>query len=435
MKSTVENVSNLQRRLNIEVPATVVASTFEKVFKGIQRQANIKGFRPGKAPLATVKSLYGEQVKQDVAQELIQRHYYDALQEHKLDPISYPEFEFDVPKESNDFSFSAAFEVRPAITLKKYEGLDVVKEKFSVDDQKVNDVLENIRASRAQLVDVLEVRPAQLGDVAVIDFDGYVDGQPLSGGKGENHHLELGAKQFIEGFEDGIIGMKVGDNKSINLKFPTPYHAADLAGKPVEFKVTVKGLKKKDLPVLDDEFVKGLGGFESVEKLKSTIREDLEQTEQKRIDTDVKNRLLKALVDSNPIEVPPTMLADQKKALIEDTKKRMTEQGMDEVSFQEYTKKWDADFSKTASEMIQSGFLIDAIAAKHELRWSEQDFNQKLEEYAKQTNIDLERIKEFYSKPEQSQRLTYMITEEKVIAFLMNSAKVKEVEKSQIKED
>ncbi|MFN7727631.1 MAG: trigger factor [Bdellovibrio sp.] len=434
MKSTVEKVSNLQRRLNIEVPATAVAGAFDKVFKGIQRQAAIKGFRQGKAPIATIKSMYGEQVKNDVAQELIQKHYFDALQEHKLDPITYPEFEFDVPSDTNDFTFSANFEVRPEIALKKYEGLEVHAEKFVVDDQKINDVLENIRTARAQLVDVLEVRPATLSDVAVIDFEGFVDGKPLEGGAGKDHNLELGGNQFIEGFEQGVVGMKVGDQKTISLKFPDPYHSADLAGKPVEFKVTLHKLKKKDLPQLNDEFVKSLGAFESLDKLKATIREDLEQNEKKRIDNDLKNRLLKELVRNNPVDVPPTMMNDQKKALIDDMRKRMTEQGMDEAGFADYAKKWDVDFQTTAGEMIQSGFLVDAVAKKHDLRWTQAEFDAKLDEYVKQTGIDMERIKEFYSKPEQAQRLTYMITEEKVIAFLLKSAKLKEVHPSELKD-
>ncbi|MFN7609918.1 MAG: trigger factor, partial [bacterium] len=164
------------------------------------------------------------------------------------------------------------------------------------------------------------------------------------------------------------------------------------------------------------------------------IREDLEQNEKKRIDNDLKNRLLKELVRNNPVDVPPTMMNDQKKALIDDMRTRMTEQGMDEAGFEDYAKKWDVDFQTTAGEMIQSGFLVDAVAKKHDLRWTQAEFDAKLDEYVKQTGIDMERIKEFYSKPEQAQRLTYMITEEKVIAFLLKSAKLKEVHPSELKD-
>ncbi|RYZ87556.1 MAG: trigger factor, partial [Proteobacteria bacterium] len=248
MKTDLEKVSSLHRKINVEVPSTVVQNTFERIFKDIQKEVAVKGFRKGKAPIATIKSMYLDRVKQDVAQELIQMHYVQALTEHKLDPISNPEFEFDVPTEAKDFSFSASFDVRPEVNLKKYEGIEVEKEKLVIDDKKVNDVLDNIRTSRASFENVLEDRPARVGDTAVVDFEGFVDGAPLENGTGKDHNLELGAKQFIEGFEEGVVGMKVGDNKTLNLKFPTPYHSADLAGKSVEFKVKLTALKHKVLP-------------------------------------------------------------------------------------------------------------------------------------------------------------------------------------------
>lgn len=433
MKSTVEKVNSLQRKINIEIPAAIVTTTFNNVFKAVQKQANLKGFRPGKAPLNIVKNFYGDRIKQDVAQELIQKHYWEAVKEHKIEPINYPEFEFDVPSEDKDFSFSANVEVRPEVTLKKYEGLELEREKFVMDEKRVDSVIENIRTSRATQVDVLEDRPAQKSDIAIIDFEGFVDGKALEGGKGTDHTLELGANQFIEGFEDGVVGMKIGQVKNLTLKFPDPYHAAELAGKPVEFKVTLKGLKKKDLPEMTDAFVAQMMGQpgsteHTVESLKKTIREDIEQSEKKRIETDFKNGVLKKLVSLNPVDVPASMLKDQKQMLIEDAKKRFVEQGMPEAAFADYATKWDKDFESTAAEMIQSGFLVDAIAAKHDLRTTEKDIEAKYEEYAKQTGLDVQKIREFYARPEQTSRLTYMITEEKVLEFLTKSAKIKEVE-------
>jgi len=435
MKSNVEKVSNLSRKLNVEVPAALVQSSFQKVFQGLQKEATIKGFRKGKAPLATIKSMYGDRVKQDVVQDLIQKHYAQALTEHKLEPLSYPEFEFEDVHETKDFSFSANFDIRPEIVLKKYEGLEVEKEKFEVDAAKVDQVLENIRASRATFETVAEDRAAKKGDVAVINFQGFVGGAPLENGSGENHHLELGANQFIEGFEDGIVGMKKGESKTISLKFPDPYHAAELAGKPVEFKVTLNEIKAKVLPELTQEFISSLGGPSDLEALKKSITEDLEATEKKRIEDAFKNRLLKALVKENPVEVPPSLLKEQKASLVEDFKKRMSEQGMGESDFASYIEKWDGDFAKTASEMIQSSFLVDAIAKKHDLFAKKEDLDAKFAEYAAQTHIEESRIREFYGRPEQSSRLTYMITEEKVIALLNKSVKVKEVPAGSLKDE
>jgi trigger factor len=434
MKSNLEKTSQLERKLNIQVPAEAVGTAFDKRFKMVQKEANIKGFRPGKAPIATIKSMYGSHVAQDVVQDLVQKHYYEALKEHSLDPVNYPEFEFDAPVEGKEFSFTAIFEVRPEVNLKKFEGLEVEKEKYQFDESKVDQVLNNIRNSRAQQVPVLEDRPAQMGDIAIIDFDGYVGGKALEGGKGVDHSLELGSKSFIDGFEEGIIGMNIGANKTLNLKFPDPYHSKDLAGKPVEFKVTLKQLKKKDLPELNDEFLKTIGANQTVEDLKKTIREDLEQSEKKQIEQDFKNRILKQLVKANPVAVPASLLKDQKQSLIEDMKKKMLDQGLSDAEFADYTTKWDSDFNTTASEMIQVGFIIDAIATKNEIRATKEDIEVKIAEYSKQTGLEPAKIEEFYSKPDQMQRLSYMITEEKVIELLTKTAKIKELPKDKIKE-
>jgi trigger factor len=434
MKATVEKVSSLGRKINVEVPAEIVQTTFDKVFRGIQKDAELKGFRKGKAPLATIKSIYGDRVKQDVAQELIQQHYYQVIVEHKLEPINWPHFEFDVPESNQTFTFSAAFEIRPTVDLKKYEGLEVEKELYVFDENKVTQVLENIRASRAKLVTVPEARPAKLGDIAIIDFDGTVDGKPLEGGQGKSYNLELGSKNFIDGFEEGIVGMTVGAEKTLSLKFPTPYHAKDLEGKGVEFKVKLNELKYKELPELNEELIASLGGPADLDGLKKTIREDLEASDKKRVEQDFKNRMLKALVTANPVDVPDSLLVDQKKALVDDFKKRMTEQGMAEAEFSEYVQKWDGDFATTAREIIQANFLVDEIAAKHSLKATAEDLENKLQEYAAQTGIDIIRLREFYGREEQQNRLAYQITEERVLAHLNTTAKIKELPADQLKD-
>ncbi|MEK6774316.1 MAG: trigger factor [Bdellovibrionota bacterium] len=435
IKSKVEKLSPLQLKLNIEIPSDIVEKTFNKIFSGIQRDVTIKGFRKGKAPLAQIKSLYADRVKQDVIQDLIQSHYPLALSEHKLNPISYPEFEFSEPTDNQNFSFSALFDIQPEVQLKKYENLEVEKEILDFDPKKVDQVLENIRTSRATFEDLVILRPAQLGDVAMIDFEGFVDDKPLEGGTGTDHRLELGAKQFIDGFEEGVVGMNINETRTLSLKFPDPYQSTELAGKPVQFKVTLKGIKIKVLPELTEEVLKSVGAPPTVEELRKSIQEDLEGTEKKRIEDAFKNRLLKKLVEANPVETPPSLLREQKETLVKDFAERMKQQGMNEADLITYTQKWDSDFTKTAKEMIQASFLVDAIARKHELVCNNEDVQAKLEEYSKQTGIELNRIKEFYTKPEQVSRLTYMITEEKVIAHLMKTLKINEVSKESLKHE
>ncbi len=432
MKSSLETVSNLERKLNIEVPASEVQEAIQNALQGIQKHVQLKGFRKGKAPLSAVRAAYGEKLKQDVIQDIIQTKYGEALKEHSLDPISYPTIEFDPLEEDKAFSFTAEFEVRPEVTIKKIEGLPVKTEKLELGDKMVNDTLEDIRKGRAETAPVFEDRAAEKGDVAVIDFKGFIDGAPLENGSAEGHELDLGSNTFIPGFEDGVIGMRPGSNHTIRVSFPADYHVADLAGKPVEFQVTLKELRKKSLPELNDEFAKGLGPYENLEALKTAIREDFEKRESKRVKEDLKNRLMKVLVDNNPVAVPKTLLADQKKALIEDFEKRMQQQGMPPDQFNDYKSKWDNDFEQTASYMIQSSFLIDKIANEQNLRATNADVEAKLQEYAQQSGIELSRLAEFYGEQERRARLVYQVTEEKVLDYLISKAKLEEVPREQL---
>jgi trigger factor len=438
MKSSLEShspQSPLMRKLNIEVPAAEVQAAFDRALKGVQKEVAVKGFRKGKAPLGTIRSLYGERLKQDVIQEIIQTHYVSALQQHSLEPINYPTIEFDPMEDEQDFAFTAEFEVRPDVKLVQIDGLRVKREKLELNDKLVDETLEDIRKSRAETVPVLEDRAAQNGDIAVIDFKGFVDGHELENGAGQDVSLDLGSNSFIPGFEDGVIGMRPGVTSTLKLKFPADYHAAEIAGKDVEFNVTLKSLKKKSLPELNDEFVKALGPYENLEGLKKSIRDDFEKREAKRVHDDLKNRLMKALVDKNPVQVPKSMMVDQKKALIEDFQERMKQQGMAEEQFEDYKSKWDQDFEQTASYMIQSSFLIDKLATDHNLRATAGDIDAKLKEYGKTTGIEMSRLYEFYGDKDRRARLSYQITEEKVLDFLISKAKIDEVTRAEIEKD
>jgi len=432
-KTSLEKKGNLGRKLSIEVPAETVSLTFDRVYKGIQKNANIKGFRQGKAPLNMIKSMYSDRVKQDVLDQLINEAYSHALTEHSLHPISQPHVHFDKLEEQAIFNFTAEFEVRPEVTIKKFEKLQVKKEKIEVQEEKVQGILNQIRESRATLVPVFEDRPAQKGDTAEIDFVGTVDGKPLEGGSMNGYKLELGSNSFIPGFEDGIVGMKPNQNKVLNLSFPADYGHKEIAGKPVQFSVTLKALMKKDLPPLDDTFVKSMGPYENLEALKKAISEDVTAEETKRVHDDLKSRLLKVLVKENPIEVPPTLKAQQKEAIIADVQERTKQQGMTPTDFEEYKKKWDHDFDETAEFVIQTHFLIDKLAEDHKLTPSKKEVDERLERYAQQSGVELAKIRGFYLKDgERLNQLVYQITEEKVVNFLIEKADIQELPKDKI---
>lgn len=428
----VENVSKLERKMSFEIPPEEVAKAFEKTYKELQKNVEIKGFRKGKVPMDKVKALYADRAHSNVVQRLVEENFFKALDETKLDPINQPQLDMKPLEEGKPFTFSLTFEVHPEVELKKYEGLEVQKEKLNLDPTHIDKTIENIRKNQAETVPVLEDRTAQLGDIAVIDFEGFVDGAPLEGGKGENHPLELGSKSFIEGFEDAVVGMKTGSQKTANLKFPDTYHVPAIAGKPVEFKITLKELKKHSLPELNDAFAEKIG-FKTVDDLKDAILKDYTASEEKRIQEDFKNRLLKELALANPVEVPQTLLERQKAALKQDMNQRMGQMGMTEQQFEEYVAKWDSDFTETATFIIQSSYLVSKIADKENLNATADDVNKKIQFYIEQTGIEEERIRQIYDQPENRNRLMNTITEEKVIEFLTSKSKILEVPKENLK--
>lgn len=432
MKSTVDKLDGLARKITVEIPAERVQKAFDKVYKALQKKANIKGFRQGKAPLATIKTTYGDQVKGDVVNDLINDGYQQALEEHKLEPVGYPQVSFEPINETQIFSFTAEVEIRPEIEVKNFEGLSVMKEKLDVADDRIATILDNIRGNQAELVSVFEDRAVSDGDVAVIDFEGKVNGEPLPNGSATGHELEIGTKNFIEGFEEGLVGMKIGESRTLSLRFPQGYHEASLSGAPVQFDVKLTAIKKKVLPEINDELAKKVGDFQSLNDLKERIRKDIEESEGKRILDDMRNRVMKALVEANPVEAPKSLVAQQKQALEEDFKGRLKQQGMNEGDFEEYKKKWAEDFEESAAFMVKSTFLLDALAEKLDLRASPSEIEEKIDEYAKQTGIEIARLKEFYGKPERRSRLSFQVTEEKVVRYLIEKAKVSEVPKDKL---
>ena len=433
MKSNLESLSELERRLTIEVPNTAVKEAFTSAYMEIRQKAEIKAFRKGKAPIGTIRDMYHDRVKQNVIQDLVQKYYIEALTEHKVDPISMPDIQFDEIEESGDFNFSASFEVRPEVEVKEFEGLDVVRETLEITDEQINNTLTQIQTSRSETKPVIEDRAAKNDDIAIINFEGFVDNAPLENGKSEGHELELGTNSFIPGFEDGILGMKVGDEKTLSLKFPDEYHAPEVAGKPVEFKVKLTDLKYKSLPELNDDFAKSLGEeYNSLDDLKAKIKEDMEKREGQRIKEELKNRLVKKLVELNPVEVPKSLLKEQTQALVQDFQQRMVQQGMPAEMFSEYQDKWGNDFEDTAKHMIKSTFLMDKLAKDQDIQVSSEDLDAKMQEFADQSGLEIARVKEFYKDPSRVSRLEHQVVEEKVVDFLISKASIKDVSSEEI---
>lgn len=433
MTSTVESLSSVKKKISFEIPAERVSAEIEKVFGQIQKRAAIKGFRKGKVPRSLVEQNYRSMMESDVLKNLFDETYFKALADHKIFPVSHPHIESDEVKRGESLKYSATVEVIPEIDVKDYKGLEVKKEKFVSDDAPVEARLNEMREGMAELKPLEEGKGAETGNFVAIDFVGSVDGIPFEGGAAESYQLELGAGRFIPGFEDQLVGVKSGEQRTVEVTFPEEYGNKDLAGKAASFAVTVKEVKVKELPELDDEFAMQFGEFETLEQLKAKLAELHKDQETARIKADVQDRVVKALIGKNEIEVPSTLVERQLQMMLSNMKNRLAQQrlslemmGMDDESFKTH-------YRDSAESQVKGSLLLEAVAKKEGITVDDSDVEAKLRAMAEEAGQDFDRVKDFYEQNHNAkENFVAHLNEEKVLGYLLENAVVTEVAKDEL---
>ena len=438
MKSNIENISDLKKKLNIEIPMKAVNAEFNNAFEYLRKKVKVKGFRKGKAPLVTIRNLYGEKIKGDVAQNLVQNSYGKVLEEHNLVPVGKPDIHFQSPEENKEFHFSVHVEVQPEIKLNPIESLKVEKEIVNVDDEMVEKTVEELLDSHSKMEDVVLIRELKIHDFAEIDFTGFIDGKPLEGGSAKGYILEIGSHSFIAGFEESLIGMKPGETKSIGLEFPEDYHVENLRKKPIRFEVKLNKIKKKQKPELNDEFVKNLNSnCKTVEEFKEQVKKNMKQGAEGVAERNLKNNLFDALVQANPFPVPETMLKEQESFLFEKFKKQMRQKLGDKKFSEEkweYKGKMKEDISKEAEFIIRSILLIQKITKDNGWKVTEEELEAHLMKLSEQTGLDAQASKEeLLTNREMWNQIEFQILEDKVFQLLLSKAQITPVNKAEEK--
>lgn len=429
MKSSIETSDGLKRTLKIEVDATAVKAAFETEFQKIQKNLVLPGFRKGKAPMDQVRAMYRGRVINDVVENLVNKNYFEALKEHKLHPVSMPQIDLEEITEDKGFTFKATLEVKPEIKLSKYKDFELTKQAAKVDEEKVQNVINQILDAKSETVPVFEDRPAQEKDFVDINFEGFISPtEPLPNGAANNFLLELGSHSFIPGFEEGLIGAKAGSQRTLDLTFPEDYQATEIAGKNVSFKVTVNKILKKQRPEFDDKLVESLGDpiIKTVAQLKENIETDLKLSEEDRTLKLMQEDVLKALIENNPIELPESLVNQQKEGLKANSRQTLLSQGFGEEEMTEYYKKWDEDFNKNARDIIHVSLLMDAIADSENLRPTEKDIDSKINEMIQQAGSNGNKVKEYYSDINRKDSLYYKLMEDNVVSYVIENSKIKE---------
>ena len=431
MDVKVEQLGPIKKKINVVIPPEKVTKEVDLIYQKLKQTAKIRGFRPGKVPKDILKKYYREQVEGEVISKLVQASYPEALREVKMIPVSQPVVENGILEEGKEFFYSASFEIKPEIVLREYLNLKAEKEKLVVTQKDVEKRLAMLRESHASLKEIEEDRPIKIGDFTVIDARGSIQGKPFEGGEVKEHLLEIGPDNYLPGLSQKLIGLRRNSSEEIVLKIPEDYSRKDLAGRDVNLKIEIKGLKEKVLPELDDNFARDLGEYQGVEDLKKKLEESMENEETQKIETAVKNELIGQLIEKNPFETPSSMVERQIEFMVADTQRVLLSQGssLEKLGIPADTMK--ENYRDEAEKQVKCSLLIEVIAKKEDITVSDEEVEEKIKEIASANNQEVEKVRDFYRKQGLWEGLKTKLLENKTLDFLLERAKIVEVAKKE----
>ena len=407
MSVQVEKLEKNMAKLTVEVSAEDFKAAIKKAFNKNKNRFSIPGFRKGKAPQAMIEKMYGEGVfYEDAADEAINASYAEAMKESGLDIVSRPEVTIEKIGKDEPFVYSALVAVKPEVTLGQYKGVEVEKADASVSAEDVEAELKKVQEQNARLLTV-EDRGVEDGDQTVIDFEGFVDGNGFEGGKAEDYPLTIGSHSFIDTFEEQLIGKKIGEECEVNVTFPTEYHAADLAGKPATFKVTVKEIKVKELPELNDEFASEVSEFDTLDEYKKDVEKKL--AEKKEIEANSKNEdaVVAKVVENASMEIPDKMIDAQAENMVQDMARRMQSQGLSLDMYLKYTgmtvEQMKEQARPDAEKRIRTRLVLEAVAQAENIQISDEKVDEEVAKMAEAYKMEVEKLKSYMSESDVKQ--------------------------------
>ena len=425
MKATVETIDSLHKTIKVEIPWDMVTQELELAFKDLAKDTAIKGFRKGKVPRSVLQQRFGKKIESEVISRLVQESYETALIQHKVQPVARPELEKGELKEGEPYLYTARVEVAPDIELKPYS-FNLDKPVAKADAEKVKSTVERLRDQKAVLVPIEGRDTAQDGDTLVLDYVATVEGKPLRGGEVKNYEVTLGTNQAVPGFEENLRGLAKGHTREFDVVFPQSWGNADLAGKPVRFSVILQAINKRELPEINDDFVKELGkaGCETVEALHQEIEKELLRQEEKRIDQEIRDKLLDQLIEANAFPLPPSLLERQQESLTQEAEYYLSRQGLDPRQSGMSRNQMKEDLRGRAEREVRIALLLASVAQKEQIRVEDSDVQGFLAEMAARTGQNIQSIKGSYQDPQMLSNLKNRLLHDKVLDYLMTVSNI-----------
>jgi trigger factor len=427
MSYKIENINGCTKKLVFNFDGVDLASQVESVLKEKQLTSNLKGFRKGKAPMTMVKQVHGAQAQNDALYRFVSEEFYKALQEEKLNAVGYPSFGKTNFEDGNKVSFEATVEIFPEFKLADHSKYEFKKDDAKVTDKDIEDLKKQYLEPKSEMVEIKDAKTKiEKGMFAVFNFEGEKEnGDKPDNMKAQEFLLEIGSGQFIPGFEDGMIGLKKDDKKTIEVTFPADYHEEDLKNAKVKFHVEILELKEKKVPELTDELAKELG-FESAEDFNTKNKERLVSSKSKEVQAKLQEEILKKLIEENKFDIPNALIDSQKKSVQEELAGNLKQQGFNEEMVKTYFEKWNMDVTAKAEFQVRSGLILDKLSKEYKVEATDADFDEKIEEMAAQSGMEKEQIASYYKSNEQIKgNIMYAIREEKTFDKLISEMKVK----------
>lgn len=427
MSLQVEKLEKNMAKLTVEVPAEQFEAALKTSYQKNKNKFNIPGFRKGKAPQAMVEKMYGPGVLyEDAVDEILDATYGKAAEESGLDIVSRPEIGIEQIEKGKAFIYTATVAVKPEVTLGEYKGVEVEKSVAEVTEEDVAAELKKVQEQNSRMI-VVEDRAVAEGDQTVIDFAGYIDGEEFEGGTATDYPLTIGSHAFIEGFEEQLVGKTIGEEVEVNVAFPENYHAAELAGKPVVFKATIKEIKVKELPELNDEFASEVSEFETLDEYKADVKAKLAETKEKQAATDNENNVVEKVVANASMDIPEAMIDQQARNMVEDYARRMQAQGLTMEQYMQFTgmtaEKLMEQMRPSAEKKIRTRLVLEAVVAAENIVADDADVEEEMKKMAEAYKMEVEKIKEIMGDAGVAQ-MKEDLAVQKAVDFLVAEAKL-----------
>ena len=407
MSVQVEKLEKNMAKLTIEVSAEEFDAAIEQAYQKDKKKISLPGFRKGKAPRKMIEKMYGTGVfYEDAANIVIPKAYSEAAMECGEEIVSQPEISVTQIGAGQPFIFTAEVALKPAVTLGDYKGVEVEKTPVEVSEEEVDKEVDKERENNSRTIDV-DDRAVEKGDMIKLNFEGFVDGTPFEGGKAEDYSLTIGSGSFIPGFEDQLIGAKIGEEVEVNVTFPEEYHAAELKGKPAVFKCTVNEIKVKELPEADDEFAKDVSEFDTLAEYKDDIRAKLLEKKTADAKREKQNKTVAKAVENATMEIPEAMITEQVRRMADDFARRLQSQGLSMDQYMQFTGlTMDAlaqQMRPEALKRIQNSLVLEAIAKAENIEVSDEKVNEEIEKMAAAYKMEADKLKELIGDAEKEQ--------------------------------